>query len=53
VRDIIDIQLNDNTKSREINSHNTNKYHKTKSATSHRAQVDIYTYLKSKYPQSN
>jgi polyphosphate kinase len=53
VRDIIDIQLSDNTKSREINSHNTNKYHKTKSATPHRAQVDIYTYLQSKYPQSN
>jgi polyphosphate kinase len=46
LRDIIDIQLEDNTKSREINSHNTNKYHKTKSATQHRAQVDIYEYLK-------
>jgi polyphosphate kinase len=48
IRDIIDLQLQDNTKSREINAHNTNKYHKTKSATPHRAQVDIYEYLKKK-----
>jgi polyphosphate kinase len=48
IRDIINIQLADNTKSREINSHNTNKYHKTRSATPHRAQVDIYNYLKFK-----
>jgi polyphosphate kinase len=48
VRDIIDMQLADNTKSREINSHNTNKYHKTHSASPHRAQIDIYEYLKNK-----
>ncbi|MDB5132668.1 MAG: Polyphosphate kinase [Mucilaginibacter sp.] len=48
IRDIIDFQLKDNTKSREINSHNTNKYHRTKSAVQHRAQVDIYNYLKHK-----
>ena len=48
VREIIDLQLADNTKSREINSHNTNKYHKTNSATPHRAQIDIYNYLKNK-----
>ncbi len=48
VRDIINLQLEDNTKSREINSHNTNKYHKTKSELPHRAQVDIYNYLKIK-----
>jgi len=48
IRDIIDLQLADNTKSREINAHNTNKYHKTKSATPHRAQIDIYNYLKYK-----
>ncbi len=48
IRDIIDIQLNDNTKSREINSHNTNKYHKTSSAAPVRAQIDIYNYLKNK-----
>ncbi len=48
VREIIDIQLQDNTKSREINSHNTNKYHKTNSVSPVRAQVDIYNYLKYK-----
>jgi len=48
VRDIINLQLEDNTKSREINSHNTNKYHKTHSGTPHRAQIDIYEYLKNK-----
>lgn len=48
IRDIIDIQLHDNTKAREINSHNNNKYHKTHSAESHRAQIEIYNYLKAK-----
>jgi len=48
VRDIIDIQLEDNTKAREINSQNTNKYHKTNSPESHRAQIEIYNYLKNK-----
>jgi polyphosphate kinase len=48
IRDIIDIQLADNTKAREINSHNTNKYHKTNSDTPCRAQIEIYNYLKNK-----
>jgi len=48
VRDIIDLQLADNTKSREINAHNTNKYHKNDSGIPQRAQVDIYNYLKFK-----
>ncbi|MEO3404855.1 polyphosphate kinase 1 [Mucilaginibacter sp. CAU 1740] len=48
VRDIIDIQLDDNTKAREINSQNTNKYHKSNAPESHRAQIEIYNYLKSK-----
>ncbi|MDP9079556.1 MAG: polyphosphate kinase 1 [Bacteroidota bacterium] len=48
IRDIIDLQLEDNTKSREINIHNTNKYHKTRSELPHRAQVDTYNYLKYK-----
>lgn len=48
IRDIIDLQLEDNTKSREINANNTNKYHKTRSELPHRAQVDIYNYLKYK-----
>ncbi|HEY5325899.1 MAG TPA: polyphosphate kinase 1 [Mucilaginibacter sp.] len=48
VRDIVDIQLQDNTKSREINSHNTNKYHKTHTGLPVRAQLDSYNYLKFK-----
>jgi polyphosphate kinase len=48
IRDIIDIQLSDNTKSREINSLNNNKYHKTNSEIPCRAQIDIYNYLKNK-----
>jgi polyphosphate kinase len=46
IRDIIDFQLADNTKAREINSHNTNKYHRTRSDVQVRAQVDIHNYLK-------
>jgi len=48
IRDIINLQLSDNTKAREINSQNNNKYHKTKSELLCRAQIDIYTYLKNK-----
>lgn len=48
IRDIVNFQLLDNTKAREINSHNTNKYHRTRSEVQYRAQVDIYDYLKSK-----
>jgi polyphosphate kinase len=48
IREIINIQLEDNTKAREINSHNTNKYHKTNSELPVRAQIDIYNYLKNK-----
>jgi polyphosphate kinase len=48
IRDIINLQLDDNTKSREINASNTNKYHKTRSELPHRAQIDIYDYLKHK-----
>ena len=48
IRDIIDIQLADNTKAREIDSHNSNKYHKTHSEIPVRAQIDTYTYLKNK-----
>jgi polyphosphate kinase len=48
VRDIINIQLNDNTKAREINSHNNNKYHKVHLDVPVRAQIDIYNYLKNK-----
>jgi polyphosphate kinase len=50
IREIIDIQLMDNTKSREINSKNNNKYHKTNRDLPSRAQIDIYNYLKNINP---
>jgi len=48
VREIINIQLEDNTKAREINSQNNNKYHKTRNDIPCRAQIDTYNYLKYK-----
>ncbi len=48
IRDIIEIQLKDNTKAREINQLNNNQYRRTRSKVSYRAQVDIYTYLRYK-----
>jgi polyphosphate kinase len=48
IREIINIQLEDNTKAREINSKNNNKYRKTQNAIPCRAQIDIYNYLKHK-----
>jgi len=48
IKEIINIQLSDNTKAREINIQNNNKYHKTKSEIPCRAQIDIYNYLKNK-----
>jgi len=46
IKDMVNIQLKDNTKSREINKTNTNKYHRTHTDIHHRAQVEIYEYLK-------
>ena len=46
IRQIINIQLKDNTKAREINQYNNNRYHKTSSKEICRSQNDIYTYLK-------
>lgn len=48
IRDIINIQLRDNTKAREINQSNNNRYIGSKSRVKHRAQEDIYNYLKYK-----
>jgi polyphosphate kinase len=48
IRDVINIQLNDNTKARDITVTHTNKYHKTKAEMLTRAQIDIYNYLKNK-----
>jgi len=47
IRDIINIQLKDNTKAREFNQLNNNRY-KKHGKVSYRAQDDIYTYLKYK-----
>src|SRR6202012_3138651 len=44
IRDIINIQLDDNTKAREINSQNNNKSHKPNTDIPCRAQIDIYNY---------
>ncbi|NEU07136.1 polyphosphate kinase 1 [Flavihumibacter sp. R14] len=52
IRDIIDIQLRDNTKAREINQYNNNRYLRGRLRTSYRAQTDIYSYLKYKNTQS-
>ncbi|MGB4399329.1 MAG: polyphosphate kinase 1 [Daejeonella sp.] len=48
IRDIIDIQLKDNTKAREINQLNNNRYKRSRGKVENRAQIDIYTYLKYK-----
>jgi len=45
VKDILKIQLNDNTKSRLLRYKHINKYHKTNGATV-RSQYDIYSYIK-------
>ena len=48
IRDIIDIQLKDNTKAREINQFNNNRYLRGRLKAINRAQTDIYSYLKYK-----
>jgi polyphosphate kinase len=48
IRDIIDIQLKDNTKAREINQYNNNRYLRGRLKVAFRAQTEIYSYLKYK-----
>jgi polyphosphate kinase len=48
IKDLINFQLQDNTKAREINALNSNKYRKTKERLPHRSQIDSYNYLKTK-----
>lgn len=48
IREMIDIQLQDNTKAREINGRHNNKYVKSNEKIPYRAQIDIYNYLKYK-----
>lgn len=49
IRDIIDFQLQDNVKARDITKTNNNRYHKNKSVIKVRAQVQTYNYLKTKH----
>ena len=49
IRDIIEFQLQDNVKARDINRLNNNKYHKNRLTTKIRAQVQTYNYLKNKH----
>nr|WP_294898459.1 polyphosphate kinase 1 [uncultured Pedobacter sp.] len=50
--ELIDIQLMDNTKAREINALNNNKYRKTGVKVPYRTQIDTYNYLKNKIQQN-
>ena len=49
IRDIIEFQLQDNVKARDITRLNNNKYHKNRLTTKVRAQVQTYNYLKNKH----
>ncbi len=49
IRDIIEFQLQDNVKARDITRLNNNKYHKNRLTTKIRAQVQTYNYLKNKH----
>ncbi|RZL48835.1 MAG: polyphosphate kinase 1 [Pedobacter sp.] len=49
IKDIIDFQLQDNVKARDINRLNNNKYHKNRLSNKVRAQVQTYNYLKNKH----
>jgi polyphosphate kinase len=49
IRDIIDFQLQDNVKARDITKLNNNKYHKNRLNVKVRAQVQTYNYLKNKH----
>lgn len=49
IRDIIEFQLQDNVKARDITKTNSNKYHKNRLTAKVRAQVQTYNYLKNKH----
>ncbi|MBK0383451.1 polyphosphate kinase 1 [Pedobacter sp. SD-b] len=52
IKELINIQLKDNVKAREINALNTNRYRKTNSTLPVRTQTDSYNYLKYKNKSS-
>lgn len=49
IREIIDFQLQDNVKARDITVKNNNSYHKNRLKIKVRAQVQTYNYLKNKH----
>jgi len=49
IREMIEFQLQDNVKARDINRLHNNKYHHNRSAVKIRAQWQSYHYLKNKY----
>lgn len=49
IRDIIEFQLQDNVKARDINRLNNNRYHKNRLSLKVRAQIQTYSYLKNKH----
>ena len=49
IKDIIELQLQDNVKARDITRLQNNKYHKNRLSTKVRAQVQTYNYLKTKH----
>ncbi len=49
IKDIIDFQLQDNVKARDINQLQNNKYHKNRQSIKIRSQVQTYNYLKNKH----
>lgn len=49
IKDIIDFQLQDNVKARDINSLKNNKYHKNRLSIKIRSQIQTYNYLKNKH----
>jgi polyphosphate kinase len=45
LKDILDIQLKDNVKARELQGNLINKYRKTNSEKQHQSQIETYNYL--------
>ena len=52
IRDFLEIQLKDNTKAREINGSQNNKYKREPGKPKVRAQIDFYEYLERKVRSS-
>jgi polyphosphate kinase len=48
IRKVIEFQLKDNTKAREINAENDNRYVKAENQPSHHSQLETYLYFKNK-----